>query len=176
MSFYPSYQELCQRNNQEKVLEVKTSFRAILPIIFMFFGSFIGVYFLCYLDEMSQFRQSLPFLKHLSPRWLGIIPAIFLIETFRRRYDDLYLFSNNTVQHYNGRLSLKYTVPSVKYSDIKNLIVDQTIWGRILDYGDVELGTAAQADVEMILTGVRSPVELANLIEEMRANYERDFD
>lgn len=121
---------------------------------------------------MVAFRDGGFFGGTVSVRWLALLPAIVLLEFFRRLYDDLYIFREERVLHHDGRLSLNYIVPSVRYSDIRAITVYQNIWGRLLDYGVVEVGTAAQDGAEVSLIGVRDPKGLARLLDELR-NYHR---
>jgi len=119
--------------------------------------------------------EKLPFLRGFSPRWLTLIPLIFLAEVFRKYHDDLYIFGTHKITHQRGRLSLSYKVPVVKYLDIRSITVIQDIWGRILDFGNIEISTAAQQGPEMVVTGVRAPEDLALLVEDLR-NYSRDLE
>lgn len=169
MASYPDYESLKNNPDKEKLLEVKRSIRSIFPLIFWFIVSASGVlYLMDFLDGEAD-------MGWFSPRWLAVIPALFLIEIARRRYDDLYTFSDQRVQQFHGRLSLKLLVPTIKYIDIRSIEIHQSIWGRILNYGDISLGTAAQAEVELELLGVVSPIELSQIIERLRADAEKSL-
>jgi hypothetical protein len=62
----------------------------------------------------------------------------------------------------------------VKYIDIRGIRVNQSIWGRIFNYGDVLIGTAAQDESEIILAAVDSPDELSQVLEDART-YNQDM-
>jgi hypothetical protein len=47
--------------------------------------------------------------------------------------------------------------------------VKQDIWGRIFNYGSVDVSTAAQTENELIIDGVLHPWELAMLIDRIRS-------
>ena len=174
---YPSYETLIKGQDPERLLEVRRSFRSNLPALSLLVASTalvvainlvaggaasegIGGWTLEFLNRIGMEPSSL--------RWLGIIPAVILLEIFRRSHDDLYVFSNDAATHYEGRLSLNSSVPSVKYADIKAITVEQSLLARIFDYGDILLDTPAQDTVEVTVAGVRAPLELALLIEELR--------
>jgi len=108
----------------------------------------------------------------ISVRWLAVVPAAILLEIFRRLYDDLYIFREERVLHHDGKLSLTYVVPAIRYSDIRAITVYQNVWGRLLDYGDIAVGTAAQDGAEISFIGIRDPKGLARLLDELR-NYHR---
>ena len=85
----------------------------------------------------------------------------------------LYLFEKDRITRQGGRLSLQYTVPAVRYIDVRAIGVSQSFWGRIFDYGDVEINTAALDDGEMFLEGIRAPDELGRLVEQIRSYHEQ---
>jgi membrane protein YdbS with pleckstrin-like domain len=169
---YPSLETILAQPDRSRLLEVKRSLRSILPLIFSFIVSAILVFLLIDWLENRPWLEQLPVIKHISPRWLGFVPAIFLLEILRRRHDDLYTFAENRIMHRAGRLSLNYRIPSVHYTDIRSVRVVQSIWGRILGYGNVELGTAAQDGVELTLEGILDPQQIADLLDGLRAHTE----
>jgi membrane protein YdbS with pleckstrin-like domain len=168
MSYYPSFEQLITSGEKTRLLQVKRSLRSIIPNIFYFLVSVFIVYLLNYYFYDYEPPQSIPVLKHLSVRWLAIIPIVFLIEIIRRYHDDLYIFEIQRLTHLEGRLSLSYSVPVINYIDIRAITVYQDIFGRIFDYGTVSIGTAAKDADELIISGIRAPVELAKLVDEFR--------
>ena len=93
-----------------------------------------------------------------------------LLEIIRRYNNDLYVFSLDKVTKEQGRLSLSYSVPVVKYLDIRSVTVVQDIWGRIFDFGTVELSTAAREGSELFVEGIRDPEGLASFVEDCRTH------
>jgi hypothetical protein len=132
----------------------------VLSVIFVYLVNF-------YFRNPSPGQQAV--LRVLSPRWLALLPLGILLEIGRRYYDCLYIFSVHQVTKIEGRLSLRYNVPSVKYADVKGVVVHQSFWGRLLDFGAINLGTAAQEGDEMVIDGVLSPYELAEFIDKLRS-------
>lgn len=137
-----------------------------------FVVSLIVAYYLTDVFKDNGLFSSISFIPTLSVRWLALIPALLLLEIFRRRFDDLYVLRDERILHHDGKLSLKYMVPTIRYSDIRAITVYQDLLGRLLDYGDIDVGTAAQDGAEISFYGVRSPRELARLLDEFR-NYHR---
>lgn len=168
MSYYPPFEEIIQRTDGPRLLEVKRSLRSVIPNIFYFLVSVFIVYVLCYYFYDWEPPQSIPVLKHFSVRWLAIVPVLFLAEIVRRYHDDLYIFELHRLTHLEGRLSLSYKVPVITYVDVRAITVDQDIFGRIFDYGNVSVGTAAKDADEVIISGVRDPVGLSSIIDQFR--------
>jgi membrane protein YdbS with pleckstrin-like domain len=114
-------------------------------------------------------RDSIPVFGGLSFRWLSIVPLCMFFEIVRKYHDHLFVFERERVVHHLGLLSLTYNVPSVRYFDIRALQVNQGLLGRLLNFGDIELSTAAQDRAEVIIKGVYAPLALAQFIDEMRS-------
>jgi membrane protein YdbS with pleckstrin-like domain len=117
----------------------------------------------------AYWNGKIPIFGGLSFRWTAIVPIIMLLEIVRRYNDHLYVFERDKIMHHAGLLSLTYNVPAIRYSDIRAIHVKQGIIGRILNFGDIEICTAAQDRTEILITGIHAPLSLANFIEEMRS-------
>lgn len=160
MSNYQPATELLS-STQEPLMEIKRSPRSMLGLISCA-GISTLVVTLIFFSASSEMMGSQFLLA------LYLIPLGFAIESLRRYHDDLYIFERERIVHKGGRLSLQYSVPSIRYIDIRAITVNQSIYGRIFDYGSVELNTAAEDTSELILSGVRSPIELARVVEDIR--------
>lgn len=170
---YPSAEAILQGKDKTALLQVMRSPLSLIPNFTTFFVLVLLVMLAnLYLPYYLQF---VPVLRYVSLRWLGVIPLIVLLETARTYYNDLYVFGDTSVFRKAGRLSLNYSVPSVRYVDIRGMFVAQPFWGRVFGYGHVFVGTAAQGDAELAVEFVAAPYELTKLIEELREyNIERD--
>lgn len=165
---YPTLEELLKAPDPERALQVTRAVRSIISGIALFLLSAIAVYAINVLFYDWQPPQDIPFIRHLSPRWLAVIPAVIVLELVRRYHDDLYVFGVDRVQHYNGRLSLAYSVPALRYSHIRAITVYQDILGRIFDYGRITIGTAGHDGSEICMAGIRNPRVLAQLIYDLK--------
>lgn len=171
--YYPDLETLLQGKDRAKLLVIKRSWLSILSSVFLFLKALLIVYVINLIFYDVQFSKYIPFLKYFSIRWLAIVPAIFLIEVIRRYHNDIYILGLQRITRISGRLGLSYKVPTVNYAHIRSVRVDQDIYGRIFNYGNIAVSTAAQEDVELWLEGIRDPEGLAGLIEDIR-NYTRD--
>jgi hypothetical protein len=98
-------------------------------------------------------------------RGIGLIPIGFLLSLLHFRFDNAYLFDDTNIYREEGRVSFCFKNPSIRYADVKGITVYQTFWGRVFNFGSIELGTAANEGNELIIKNVRAPQELAALIE-----------
>lgn len=163
MSLYRTARELLE-TSQEPLMEIKRSPRSMLGLISCAGISGIVVTLILFsagLGDTPMMASRLLFA-------LYIIPLALAIESLRQYHDDLYIFERERIIHKGGRLSLQYSVPSIRYIDIRAITVNQSIYGRIFDYGSVELNTAAEDTSELVLSGVRAPIQLARVIEDIR--------
>ncbi len=168
MSVYPAVKELLELGSNERLLEVRRSLRSVLSN-FAVFAVAVGVlYALIYFAGDRQGHIWIPFIGELSVRWFAILPALVLVEIVRKYHDDLYIITLGRTTHYEGRLSLTSKVPSVKHEDIRSIVVNQDIVARIFNYGDVLISSAAQSGVELTMSGVRAPRELADILDNLR--------
>ena len=164
---YPDLETLLGGTDKARLMQVRRSLRSIISGFVLMLLSSIAVYVVNYYYAEISLPLEISFLPSLSTRWLAVIPLGILLEIIRRYNDDLYVLGEENIMHYEGRLSLSYSVPAVKYAHVRAITVHQDIMGRIFDYGDVALGTAAQDENELVLEGVRSPVQLGRLIEDL---------
>ena len=158
MSRYPTIEELHNKATSEVLLTVYRSYLSILSQIV-----YLGISLLIVIGLNVSFPDLSEYL-----RWLAIVPILFFLNILRTSYNEMTHFEVHKVTRYLGRLGLNYAVPSVKYTDVRAVTVIQDIFGRFFDYGDIELGTAGTDGYEMIVYGVRSPNELAILVEQLR--------
>lgn len=164
---YPKASSLIESNtDNEELLRVYPSYYANIPLSILFVLLVAMVYGLTWSVETQPLFLTLK--GSFFIRFIPVFPAMVLIEIIRRRHNHLYVITNENITHYSGRLSFRYNVPIVKYTDIRGLSVKQSFFGRIFDYGNISIGTSAQDDSEIIIYNVDAPEEFATLIDEMR--------
>lgn len=170
---YPTLEQFLADPNRDSVLRVKLSLRSVLGGFIVFIAALVVVVLVnVYAASGFEFTIAAK-LVSVSPRWLAIIPVLILLEIIRRYHDDVYSFGQESITHIGGRLSLNYKVPSIRYAHIRAVVIKQSVLGRLLDYGDIELGTAAADGAEVVMKGIRAPDELGALVEELQ-HYNRD--
>lgn len=171
MGFYPPLEELLTKPTKSKLMVLHRSFRSSIGLLILFLLLVAGVVALALetLGNGSNSQAGWGFLLRLS----ALLPLCVMLEILRRYLNDLYVIGRDKITHYQGRVSLKLATPSIRNIDLRAITVSQGILGRMLDFGEVALATAAQEGPEIILRGVRSPHELAKLIDELRQKSQR---
>lgn len=164
MSYYPSLEEVIQSKTHPVLFKVRRTYRSILSNMAYFILATIVVGGLNYFFAGSGPSNSFPL------RWLSIVPIVFLLNVFRNVYDKIYIFELHKIIEVSGRLSLNLLRPSANYVDVRAINVTQDIFGRILGYGTVYLGTAGADGYEIVLEGVRAPHDLARLIDKLKSH------
>ena len=176
--FFPSVNELV---NGDHGLGGSFSFHRSLKSLFRQIAYLAFSLTVLYIFEFGTFylfgpawRNNIPLLGQFSFRWFALVPIGMLIEIVRCYNDDLYVLERERIVHHAGLLSWTYHVPSIRYYDIRAVQVSQGIIGRIFNFGDVELSTAAQDRSELIITGIHNPLEFCQTVEDMRSWHRGD--
>ena len=133
----------------------RSHYRALLSILLL---SYMILRFTPLLE--TSFEISLTFM------WF--IPIVILGNVAIRVYDIRYYFEEDGVTSVKGILSLFKHKSTVRFEDIRSLEVTQSIMGRILGFGNLEIGTAASAGIEVSMVGVADPLKLLKRIESGR--------
>lgn len=99
-----------------------------------------------------------------------------VLEGLRRYYNDVFILGERRVAHHGGRLWIKLHSVNVKYIDIRELEIKQSIFGRIFDFGTVLVNTASKSESEVQLINIHHPEKYMNLINERRDIRRRELD
>lgn len=155
-----------QKQAEADVIEVRRSWRSIVSYFLLLAISLLLVLLFSAVVKRSGIAGNFPWLKNF-PLWLLlIIPLGIFLEIVRKFHDDLYILDKSKITHLHGRLSLEFHIPVIKYLDIRAITIYQSLLGRILNYGTISLGTASHQGSEIEISGVHSPLEIADEIEE----------
>lgn len=104
----------------------------------------------------------------LSLPLFWLLPLGALASAFYRIHNVRYSMDAHGLESRVGILSLNQVTTRIRFEDIRSIETDQTLIGRLLDVGTVEMGTAATAGLEMVFDGVSAPRELQLMIEKER--------
>ena len=90
----------------------------------------------------------------------AIAGLLFVWKDFARRAND-YVLTNHRLIQESGILSRR-SIDS-RLDKINNVEYRQTLWGRLLNYGDVEIDTASDAGVA-VFRNISHPLQFRNTI------------
>jgi len=90
----------------------------------------------------------------------AIAGLVYLWKDFVRRANDFVLTNHRLIQE-TGILSRR-SIDS-RLDKINNVEYRQTLWGRLLNYGDVEIDTASDAGIS-VFRNISHPLKLRNTI------------
>lgn len=97
---------------------------------------------------------------------LGLpLVALFLIMIYRH-YSRRYTIDNDNVESRHGVIAREVT--SIRLVDIRNITVKQSLFDRILFIGDIEIGSAGTADIEVVFQRVGRPVAVKRKIQNLQ--------
>jgi len=156
------------RPGEQKVLETRTHWLTVLkPFLILLLGIIVVIF------SFFLIRKSNDFVKVI--RWVSVIFLagaalnFFYREIYRRR--DIWAVTNLRVIDEKGVFSL-YSKES-PLEKINNLSYRQSLLGRILNYGDVEIQTAAE-DGATIYPMVAGPKQLKDTVAQCREKYSQE--
>ena len=88
---------------------------------------------------------------------LVLVPGFLLGKVLMKMFDARYIVDARGVEAQIGLVSLKLRQPRLRFEDIRGVEPEQTIWQRILNIGDVAIGSAMTDGVEILMQGVGDP-------------------
>ena len=157
-----------QRDFARRGLVVRKVWRSELPSVLMFFVLGAASVYLTRLFPASVIRGPLFSIGgeqlFLRLPLLWFLPAAALSTALLRIYDVRYVLDGDGIEARTGIISLNQQVTRLRYEDIRSVEFKQSIWERLLDIGELEIGTAATSGVEIVLHGAACPGEVQNMI------------
>jgi len=173
---YPRFEELIQnRPDHDRILVLTPAYRSFLSMMMLWILTVVVVLGLNVLTYRWGLAHPYSIVNQFPARWLAIIPLCILLEILRRKYNQAYIFGIDKATQITGLLWFTYNETVIEYGDVRSINVVQSFWGRIFNFGRVDISTAAQEDSELQLDGVISPEELAALVDHFRT-YSRELD
>ncbi|MCB0311197.1 MAG: PH domain-containing protein [Bdellovibrionales bacterium] len=101
------------------------------------------------------------------PLW-SFLPLFPLFNSIYRIYNVRYIVDSRGIEARTGILALRQRITRVRYEDIRSVETEQTLLDRMLDIGQVEIGTAATGSIEILFMGVGAPAEVQDMIQRER--------
>ena len=98
----------------------------------------------------------------------SLVSGGVLILIFWRIYNVLYSLDSLGIEMRVGILALEQRVGRIRYEDVRSVDTYQSVLGRMLDFGDVYIGTAGTDGVEIEIRGIAHPNELQSIVQRER--------
>jgi hypothetical protein len=118
------------------------------------------------LFDVGAYRLSMS----LPLYWL--VPVWWLSTLLFRIYNVRYSADERGLEAVTGILSFSQTITRLRYEDVRSLELDQTLLERVLDVGELEIGTAGTAGIEMVFEGISEPFRVKTMIQDRREQEE----
>lgn len=107
-----------------------------------------------------HFQHQQPVIALILLAVAAIAGLVYLWKDFARRAND-YVLTNHRLIQETGILSRR-SIDS-RLDKINNVEYRQTLWGRLLNYGDVEIDTASDAGIS-VFRNISHPLQYRNAI------------
>ncbi|MGI6680719.1 MAG: PH domain-containing protein [Bdellovibrionota bacterium] len=83
-----------------------------------------------------------------------VLMAICVLEVIRRYFNDKYVIHSDKIISVQGIISFHLTRNTINYIDIREIKTNQTILGRLVGYGDLQISTASTSEIEITLRNI----------------------
>lgn len=101
------------------------------------------------------------------PLW-WFLPAVTILFAIIRIYDVRYRIDQRGLEMRIGILSFHQRINRLRFEDIRNIEIEQTLVQRMLNIGRLEVSTAATGTIEIIMEGIEAPDEVRSMLERER--------
>lgn len=94
----------------------------------------------------------------------ALVPLILGAVAIRDLYDARYVIGADHVRAVSGLISFRKSDVRVEFEHIRGVEVDRSLWGRLVNVGDLRIGTAMAAEVEINIRDVQNPSVYRDII------------
>ena len=92
--------------------------------------------------------------------------VVLLLQVWFKTHFIRYLITNRRIVVTRGLIAKDQNEIWIK--DIRGATLIQSAWQRILGIGDISIGTAATAEAEIRMVGIKQPQAVVNKINQLR--------
>ena len=121
-----------------------------------------------YSDSPSMFRnRPIAFGIVVLLSIVGVGLPILLVWWLRCRSTELTITEKRTKLH---RGWLSRSISEVWHRDVRNVQLDQSLFQRLMGTGRIGVSSAAQAGIEIDVSGLKDPLKIKQLIDKYRSS------
>ena len=102
---------------------------------------------------------------YLSIPFLWFIPSGILGFILWQIYNVQYSLSAKGIETITGILGTNQKISRIRFEDIRSIEVIQSIPDRLLNIGEIQIGTAATSGIEIDISCVEAPHEIKKIIQ-----------
>ncbi len=100
-----------------------------------------------------------------------VILLAAVLSVMVARYRWLYTITSEIIESREGIIARHIT--EIEVRDYRARVLHQSIFGRFLNYGDIEISSAADSGIKVVLFGVGRPAVVMGIIRDFRRRFER---
>lgn len=147
------------------------SWRNEIPAIMLLVLSVLfSVYLVLDFPEIFLQDSNFNFLAFGNYSWLPsmlgafLVPLVVLGFLIHRLFDDRFIITEDSIVAVNGLLSLKLCSSRVHFAHVRGVEVEQGIFQRLVNTGNLMVGSAAHLGQEVVMKGVGNPTYYREII------------
>lgn len=97
---------------------------------------------------------------------LAVPFAVFFLIMVYRHYSWRFTVGDGNIESRHGIIARE--VRSIRIADVRNINVKQSLFDRLLFIGDIEIGSAGTADIEVVFRRVGRPFAVKRKIQNLQ--------
>jgi len=135
---------------------------AFLPEILIFLILVVGAIIssVAFPDTVQKVNLGI----EISLSLAALFPLVFGSVLLHRLYNSRYTIAPESVRATHGILSFVREDSEIQVADIRGIEVHRNLYGRVLNVGSLEIGTAAHHGREIVIKHVYDPSHIRDLI------------
>ena len=104
--------------------------------------------------------------KGMLSSFLALGALVFFLSACWSKFSNRFSISGGRISATYGLLSQE--THEIDVRDIRDLILKQSLPGRILDYGTLEFSSAGRDEAEVIFVGISDPKSVKQLVTDLK--------
>lgn len=133
------------------------------PFLILVISSFSAAAYAYYYNWYAEFYTSSMFVG------LGVFVSILILLNI---FTNTFFITDDRIVYVKGLFDIE--IIEVFISKITDIRIDQSLFERLLNFGDVSIDTAGGAGYEIVMKGVSGPKSLQLLIKNLTLKKERE--
>ncbi len=96
---------------------------------------------------------------------MGIFPILILVVLVVKHFNYRYVISEDHVRTLSGIISLRMLDKRLDMQHIRGVEIERSIFDRLFNLGDLEIGSAMHGQDDLIMYGIYNPERFRKMIE-----------
>ena len=134
-------------------MKIKTVTPSLKALLIFFISVTLPISFFYIIANVAGLLEAPKVHKLVETLYYAII-IICALEVVRRYFNNRYIVYSDKIVAIQGMISFHLSRNTIDYLDIREIKTNQTIIGRMVNYGDLLISTASTSGIEITLNTI----------------------